>query len=98
MLARKAPRKIPGQARYPRRSNAASAIPAGGQIAVALAFANASVSPSLAVPKYTAATRTTEPVSLIARERVIPIAPLQGEPWPPGGASFRIALTLRTRA
>jgi hypothetical protein len=56
-LAMNAPMKIPGQARGPTSSSAAIATPVGGQTAEAEAFTNASANPSLAAPKYTAATR-----------------------------------------
>jgi len=50
-LARKAPSSTAGEARSPRISSAASAIPAGGQTAVALAWTKARLSPSFAVRK-----------------------------------------------
>src|SRR5947209_6889614 len=46
-LTRNAPTKIAGQTRYPRTSNAASAIPAGGQTGDALLWRNARLSESL---------------------------------------------------
>src|SRR2546428_12707233 len=54
-LARNAPRSTPGQTRVPMSKRAARAIPVGGQTAVALAFRNARVRPSLAAVKYNAA-------------------------------------------
>src|SRR5437870_7966349 len=54
-LARNAPRNTPGHTRVPRSKRAARAIPVGGQTAVALAFRNARVRPSLAAVKYNAA-------------------------------------------
>ena len=50
-FAKNAPSAIAGQTRYPSTSTAASAIPVGGQTAVALAFTNASDNPSLADKK-----------------------------------------------
>ena len=47
-LATKAPNVMPGQTRYPSSSNAARAIPEGGQTGEALVAANASARPSLA--------------------------------------------------
>ena len=51
-LARNAPSATAGHIRYPQSRTAASARPVGGQIAVTLEFAPASVRPSFADPKY----------------------------------------------
>jgi hypothetical protein len=50
-LTRKAPRRMAGHARTPRRMRAASAIPVGGQTAVALGWTRASFRPSLPAAK-----------------------------------------------
>ena len=47
-FARNAPSATPGHTRNPHRTNAASAIPVGGQTAVTLLVANARSSPTLA--------------------------------------------------
>ena len=49
-LARNAPRRMPGQTRYPKSRINARAIPEGGHTGVALVFSNASSNPSLAAP------------------------------------------------
>src|SRR2546427_9688797 len=54
-LARSAARNTPGQTQVPMSKRAARAIPVGGHTAVALAFRNARVRPSLAAVKYSAA-------------------------------------------
>src|SRR5438132_1270683 len=54
-LARRAPRKIAGHTSIPRTRKAASAMPAGGQIALALGCTIANPRPSLAAARYTPA-------------------------------------------
>jgi hypothetical protein len=50
-LTRKAPTRIAGQTRKPNSSAAASAIPVGGQTALALAWIDASARPSFPAKK-----------------------------------------------
>src|SRR5947207_12559310 len=52
-FTRNAPIKMAGHARYPSKSNAASAIPAGGHTGDALACNDASINPNLPAMKYT---------------------------------------------
>src|SRR6266849_1757838 len=51
MLTAKAPKKMPGQTRYPRSRIAAREIPEGGQTEVTLRFTNASERPNLPARK-----------------------------------------------
>src|SRR2546422_1060712 len=58
-LARKAPSATPGHILYPPRTRADRAIPVGAQTAVMLLFSAARARPTLAAPKYAAATPAT---------------------------------------
>ena len=75
-LARNAPKKMPGQTRYPSTRNAARAMPVGGQTAVALGCTKAIDSPSLAATKYRPAKNAITARRPLNPECVIPSSPL----------------------